>query len=126
MILAPFLCLVIGLHDADGPLYCATGEKIRVAGVQAPDYESAEPCRTGRAGYVCSDRQAERSKRLVAPIVLNRTLRCQPVGKSYSRIVARCTLPDGRDLSCAIIAAGAATRWDSYWRRYRMPNCPRR
>jgi endonuclease YncB( thermonuclease family) len=44
-------------------------------------------------------------------------------GTSYSRVVARCTLPDGRSLSCAILAAGAAVRWDSYWRRYLMGEC---
>ena len=41
----------------------------------------------------------------------------------YSRVVARCRCADGRDLSCAILAAGAATSWNSYWRRHRMPGC---
>jgi len=55
--------------------------------------------------------------------VLNRTLTCQPMGKSYNRVVARCTLPDGRSLSCAAIAASAAVRWDRYWRQYKMGEC---
>jgi hypothetical protein len=25
--------------------------------------------------------------------------------------------------TCALIAAGAATRWDSYWRKYKMGGC---
>jgi endonuclease YncB( thermonuclease family) len=48
---------------------------------------------------------------------------CQPQGKSYSRVVAPCKLPDGRCLSCAALASGAAVRWGSYWRRYRMGDC---
>lgn len=43
--------------------------------------------------------------------------------QSYQRVVARCTLPDGRSLSCATIAAGAAVRWDRYWRQYGMGEC---
>lgn len=127
MIVAPtvFICQVVSVHDGDGPIRCASGVKIRVAGIQAPDYECAEPCRERHPGYVCSDRLADRSRAIVTRMVLKRTLTCQPVGKSYSRVVARCRFPDGRDLSCAILAAGAASRWDSYWRRYRMPACPR-
>ncbi len=125
MMLAPFTCQVVAVHDGDGPIKCANGIKIRVAGIQAPDYENAEPCRTGRAGYVCSDTQADRSRIIVTRMVMGRTLACVPVGTSYSRIVARCRFADGRDLSCAILAAGAATRWESYWLRYRMGNCAR-
>lgn len=120
---AAFPCTVIRVHDGDGPLWCRQGPKVRIAGVQAPDFESASPCRTGRADYVCSDAKARASRRIVEALVLNKTLRCQPVDRSYSRVVARCTLPDGRSLSCATIAAGAAVRWDRYWRRYKMGGC---
>lgn len=124
--LPAFTCDVVRVHDGDGPLWCRTGEKIRVAGIQAPDFESAEPCRrpaARRTSYTCDDRAADRSQRIVAGLVLGKRLVCQPQGKSYNRIVARCTLPDGRSLSCAAIAAKAAVRWDSYWRRYRMGEC---
>lgn len=106
---AAFPCTVFRVHDGDGPLWCRQGPKIRVAGIQAPDFESATPCRA--------------SRRTVERLVLNKMLRCQPVDRSYSRVVARCTLPDGRSLSCATIAAGAAVRWDRYWRRYKMGKC---
>jgi hypothetical protein len=52
---AAIACDVIRVHDGDGPLWCRSGEKIRVAGVQAPDFTSAEPCRNHRAGYVCDN-----------------------------------------------------------------------
>ncbi|MEG3086076.1 hypothetical protein U1739_01780 [Sphingomonas sp. PB4P5] len=120
---SPFSCQVIRVHDGDGPLWCKNGIKVRVAGVQAPDFENAEPCRRGKPAYVCSDVRAVRSQRIVEKLTLNRSMTCQPVAKSYQRVVARCTLADGRSLSCAVIAAGAAVRWDSYWRRYRMGDC---
>ncbi|MBB4154133.1 endonuclease YncB(thermonuclease family) [Sphingomonas jinjuensis] len=121
-----FTCEVVRVHDGDGPLWCRSGEKVRVAGIQAPDFASAEPCRrpaARRAAYTCDDRAAVRSRDIVARLTLGRRISCQPVDQSYSRIVARCTLPDGRSLSCAAIAAGAAVRWDRYWRRYRMGEC---
>lgn len=122
----PFDCTVTRVHDGDGPLWCSNGIKVRVAGIQAPDFESAEPCHrqgASRANYTCDDAAADRSQRTVERLVLHQTMRCQPVGMSYKRVVARCTLADGRSLSCAVIAAGAAVRWDRYWRQYHMGEC---
>lgn len=121
--LPPFTCEVVRVHDGDGPLWCRNGRKIRVAGIQTPDFTSAQPCRTHRAGYVCDDRAAAASQRVASRLTLRKRLTCQPVDRSYKRVVARCTLPDGRSLSCAMLAAGAATRWDTYWRRYKMGEC---
>ena len=46
-----FACAAIGLHDADGPIYCATGEKIRLAGVAARELDGScrpdQPCPPG-------------------------------------------------------------------------------
>ncbi|SFP98877.1 thermonuclease family protein [Sphingomonas rubra] len=122
----PFVCQVVRVHDGDGPLWCRSGEKVRVAGIQAPDFANAAPCRrpaARRAAYTCDDAAATRSRRVVERLTLNQRLTCRPVDRSYRRIVARCTLPDGRSLSCATIAAGAANRWNTYWRRYRMGEC---
>jgi len=124
--LPPFVCEVVKVHDGDGPLWCRSGQKVRVAGIQAPDFEIAEPCRrpaARRATYACDNAAAERSLQIVSRLTLSQRLVCQPVGTSYKRVVALCTLPDGRSLSCATIAAGAAVRWDSYWRRYKMGEC---
>ncbi|WP_226341787.1 thermonuclease family protein [Sphingomonas sp. NIC1] len=124
--LPPFECEVVRVHDGDGPLWCRSGEKVRVAGIQAPDFEDAAPCRrpaARRTAYTCNDVAARRSQQIVSRLTLGRRLICQPTGRSYSRIVARCTLPDGRSLSCAAIAAGAAVRWDRYWREYGMGEC---
>ena len=124
--LPPFTGEVVRVHDGDGPLWCRTGQKVRVAGIQAPDFKNAVPCRRAavrRAAYTCDDVAAERARLVVSRLTLGRRLTCQPVGTSYSRIVARCTLPDGRSLSCAAIAAGAAVRWARYWRQYGMGEC---
>ena len=120
---ASFACHVVKVHDGDGPIWCANGIKVRVAGVQAPDYEDTTPCREHRAEYTCSDAEADRSRDITVSIVLHKTMTCQPVGKSYKRVVARCTLEDGRSLSCALIAHGAAVKWDRWWRKYHMGVC---
>ena len=122
----PFICQVVKVHDGDGPIWCLNGRKVRIAGVQAPDFESAAPCRDRRriaGNYTCDDAAARQSQRIVEQLTLNQRLQCSPVDRSYARVVARCTLSDGRSLSCATIAAGAAVRWLSYWRRYRMGAC---
>lgn len=122
----PFVCDVIKVHDGDGPIWCRNGIKVRVAGVQAPDFESASPCRRPKAQrlhYTCDDRAARVSQRIGERLTLHKRMTCQPVDRSHQRVVARCTLPDGRSLTCATIAAGAAVRWDSYWRRYKMGDC---
>lgn len=124
--LPPIICEVVHVHDGDGPLWCANGVKIRVAGIQAPDFEDADPCKTGRAEFVCSNAQAERSRLIVERLTLHLTLTCEPLGKSYARIVARCRFSDGSDLACTIIAAGAAVRWEKYWHRDHLPECPRK
>lgn len=123
IITAAFICLFTRVHDGDGPLWCQNGIKVRMAGVQATDFENAEPCRRGKTAYVCSDDWAPRGQRIVERLTLHRSMTCQPAGKLYQRVVARRTLPDGRSLSYAVIAAGADTRWDSYWRRYRTGEC---
>lgn len=119
----PFTCEVVKVWDGDGPIHCANGAKIRVAGVQAPDFTSAEPCRKRRRGYVCNDAKAIAAKRVAESLTLGKRLVCQPVDRSFQRIVARCTLPNGNSLSCSLIARGAGTKWQTYWTRYRMGDC---
>ena len=123
---APFTCVVVRVHDGDGPLWCASGITVRIAGVQAPDYEDAEPCRRAgarRANHTCDTVAADRGQQIVERLVLRQTLMCQPVAMSYARRVARCTLADRRSLSCAVIATGAAVRWDQYCWQYRIGAC---
>ncbi|HXH16084.1 MAG TPA: hypothetical protein VNJ10_08110 [Sphingomonas sp.] len=73
-----------------------------------------------RVNYRCDNAAAQRSPQIVRRLVLHKTLQCEALGKSYSRVVVRSTLPDGRSLSSAAIASGAAVRWDRSYRQYRM------
>lgn len=119
----PFVCQVVKAHDADGPLWCKNGIKVRVAGVQAPDWKKASPCRQRKPGYVCDDAKARASKRIAEQLVLDQRLNCKPVDRSWKRVVARCWLPNGNSLSCSLIARGAGTKWQTYWRKYKMGGC---
>ena len=118
----PFTCKVLTVHDGDGPFHCANGVSVRLAGVQAPDFEDAAPCREGRAEYVCSDVAASRSRDAMRRLIEGRTMECVAEGRSYHRTVATCTL-DGKDLSCLAIANGIAVRWLRYDRAGRLLRC---
>ena len=109
-------CEVASVADAD-TLRCANGTRVRIAGIEANERKG------GCHLPVCPPLPAARAKPIAERLVLRKTLKCQPVGTSYRRTVARCTLPDGRSLSCALIASGAAVKWPSYWRRYNMGEC---
>jgi endonuclease YncB( thermonuclease family) len=119
---APFVCTVTRVHDGDGPIWCKEGPKIRLAGIQAPDFERTEPCRRRKPGYVCSDVRARASQRIVSRMVLHRRLSCVAVDRSYQRVVATCRI-GGADLACAIVRAGAADWWPAYVRRYKLGRC---
>jgi hypothetical protein len=74
---APFVWVVVRVHDGDGLLWCRSGQKIRVASIQAPDFTSAEPCRrpdSRRANYTCDDQAATRSQQIVSRLVLGKQL----------------------------------------------------
>ena len=50
-------------------------------------------------------------------------LQCEVTGKSYKRLTAWCSLPNGRDLSCLAIKAGVAARWERYDSKGRPVGC---
>jgi endonuclease YncB( thermonuclease family) len=48
-------------------------------------------------------------------LVRGETLACTAVNTDrYGRTVIRCTLPDGRDLGCAMVQSGTAADWPKY------------
>lgn len=112
---ASFTCAVIQVHDGD-TFRCADGTRVRVAGVDANEMN-------GTCHNVCAPMSAVKARDYAAGLILHQRIACQPVGTSYKRVVARCTLPDGRSLSCALLAHGAAVRWDRYWKQYKMGRC---
>jgi len=55
------------------------------------------------------------AKAALARLTSGAELRCEVKGGDrYGRIVARCDLPDGRDLACAMVAGGWARDWPRY------------
>jgi hypothetical protein len=122
---APFTCVVIRVHDGDGPLWCRSGQKIRVAGIQAPDFTSAEPCRRPdrrRANYTCDDQAAARSQQIVSRLVLGKRLTCLPMGgvTSVWLPAVRCrmggryhALPSRPERPCGGIGTGGSMAWAS-------------
>lgn len=112
--IAPFLCLVVSVTDAD-TVRCADGTRVRLAAINAR--ESDGSC---RRGMVCPIMPPARAKAIVSAMVLGKRLTCIPRGKSWSRIVSDCRFQNGRRVSCDIAATGAAA-WEPTWAaRYSM------
>jgi endonuclease YncB( thermonuclease family) len=124
-----FECTPTAVYDGDGPIWCAEGPRIRVAGIAAREMDGT--CRTNQP---CPDASPERSRdhlaRLVGTHVGRRpeghilvkgpTMRCQSEGNGVgSRTAAWCVSPIGGDLSCSMVQSGAALRWDRYWHAHR-------
>ena len=105
----------VAVHDGDSFTVLSPSGlfKIRLRGVQAPDFAKSSPCVTHRPGYVCDDRLAAASRDNLAWIIGKR-IECAPTGRSWKRVEAWCWV-EGRDLSCFQISTGGAVRWDAYW-----------
>jgi endonuclease YncB( thermonuclease family) len=124
-----FICTPTAVWDGDGPVWCAEGPRLRLAGIAAREHDG-----TCRANQPCPPASAEAARdALVALLggaraslptghvrVVGSTLTCRSVGGAGgNRTAAWCVLPDGRDLSCAMVRTGTVLRWDRYWRPHR-------
>ena len=124
-----FACTPVAVWDGDGPIWCAEGPRVRIAGVAAREMDG-----TCRANQPCPPVGAldarDRLVRLlggkkgVRPdghiIVRSATMTCRSDGSAGgSRTAAWCTSPSFGDLSCAGVHAGGAVRWLRYWRNHR-------
>lgn len=124
-----FTCTPTAVWDGDGPIWCAEGPKIRIAGVAAREID--ESCRPGQpcpavSGLDARDRLVglfggAKGKlptghiRVRAPVMT-----CLSEGNAKGdRTAAWCRSPTVGDLSCAVVAAGGAVRWPRYWRDHR-------
>jgi endonuclease YncB( thermonuclease family) len=95
---AVFLCASPGVIDGD-TLRCQDGTGVRVWGIQAPErHEPAGPAAT----------------RAMTNITRGVDLRCEPKGRSYERVVARCWTPAGRDIAAEMVDQGHAVDWPRY------------
>jgi len=124
-----FTCTPTRVWDGDGPLWCAEGPRIRVSGIAAR--ESDGTCRSNQPCPAASaDAARDELVRLVGRptgrsreghiLVNGPALHCTSVGPAGGvRTAAWCTLPDGRDLSCAMVSSKTVLPWERYWKGHR-------
>ena len=124
-----FVCTPTAVWDGDGPVWCREGPKLRLAGVAAREHD--ESCR-GNQPCPAASGQAARDAlvRLLGGakgtrpeghiLVAGPRLTCLSNGSAGgTRTAAWCTLPDGRNLSCAMVKTGTALRWARFDREGR-------
>lgn len=121
-----FICTPVAVWDGDGPIWCAEGPKIRLAGIATREID--ETCRDGHpcpraSGVAARDhlvRLIGRQRGLAKTghiQVRGPALTCRSDGSAGgSRTAAWCTHPRTGDLSSAMVRSGFALRWDRYWR----------
>jgi micrococcal nuclease len=98
---ALILCATLFVIDGD-TLVCA-GEKIRLWGIDAPDFA----CR-GRLNCRQDKTAAAQSRNALVRLTADTEVHCRPLEKDrYGRTVARC-YARGVDLGCAMIRQGHA------------------
>ncbi len=121
-----FTCTPVRVWDGDGPIWCAEGPRIRLAGIAAREMDG-----TCRPNHPCPDADAVEARDALARLVGTPTgrsrqghvlvrgpaMRCVSQGEGKgSRTSAWCVSPRSGDLSCAMVRDGWALRWDRYWR----------
>lgn len=94
------LILSVGIHVHDGDTIGRGKDRIRIWGIDAP--ELSEP--GGKA-----------SRDHLRALIAGQALACTMIERDrYGRRVMRCTLPNGADLACQMVAAGHAEDWPRY------------
>ncbi|WP_414713374.1 hypothetical protein [Sphingomonas sp.] len=124
-----FTCTPTRAWDGDGPIWCAEGPRVRLAGIAAREVDGS--CKPGHpclkvGGAVSRDRLVALlgGARGKSPeghvLVRGPALQCRSNSRSGgSRTAAWCTAPRVGDLSCAMLRTGTVERWDRYWRGHR-------
>lgn len=124
-----FTCTPTHVWDGDGPIWCAEGPKVRLAGIAAREMDG-----TCKPGHPCPDASATAARNGLANLLgkvtgtastghlLVKGPRLQCVsegGAGGKRTAAWCSSPVHGDISCAMVKAGLAMRWAKYWRAHR-------
>lgn len=127
--LALFICTPIAVYDGDGPVWCAEGPKIRLAGIAAREMDG-----TCRDNQPCPTVSAKQSRDYLVSLVGKRTgslatghitvvgpaMRCISTGSAGGgRTGAWCDSPKVGDLSCVMVKAGMALRWERFWKKHK-------
>lgn len=123
---ALFLCTPTAVYDGDGPVWCAEGPRLRLAGIAAREADgtcrSNQPCPRATAAQA-RDALVDllggpRGRLPTGHVVVQAApMRCRSTGSAGgNRTAAYCVTAQGRDLSCAMVATGTVLRWARYWR----------
>jgi endonuclease YncB( thermonuclease family) len=108
-----FSCVVQYVTDGD-TFRCSNGTRIRLSSIDTPEMPGS--CRQGR---VCAPGNPYAAKAALERLIGGRTVQCQPVGMSYGRVAAWCSV-GGMDLSCAMVRGGYAIRLPKLDRERRL------
>ncbi len=121
-----FTCTPTHVWDGDGPVWCAEGPHLRIAGIAAREMDGT--CRTNQPCPAASAIEARDAliqlmggaRGTISTghvVVRGPRLTCRSEGGAGgNRTAAWCRLPSGTDLSCAMINTGTVLRWDRYWK----------
>lgn len=124
-----FTCTPTHVYDGDGPIWCAEGPHVRIAGIAAREMDGTcrdnQPCPAASAieardALVDLFGGARGTIGTGHVVVRGPTMTCLSEGSAGgTRTAAWCTFLSGQDLSCAMVATGTVLRWDRYWRGHR-------
>lgn len=124
-----FQCTPTRVWDGDGPVWCAEGPRVRVAGIAAR--ESDGSCRSNQP---CPAATAELARDALVAVVgtprgvgpeghvllAGPTMTCRSDGSAGgSRTAAWCVSPRSGDISCAMVRTRTVLTWPRYWRGHR-------
>ena len=132
-----FRCTPTRVSAGDGPLRCAEGQRVKLAGIAVREVDGRcranQPCpdaspQAARAALVRLVSAAAPPAPAQAPPpagkarydrVSGPALSCTSTGWAGGRRVgAWCVSPVAGDLSCAMVASGTALPWPAYWRSH--------
>jgi endonuclease YncB( thermonuclease family) len=116
MILLPLLAIVgvvTSVHDGD--TFRIGRTSIRLQGIDANELD-------GSCHNNCAAMSGAEARDYLANLALGQEVTCDETGTSYKRVTAWCSV-GGVDLSCEMVQAGAAIRWDRYDRGGRLIAC---
>ncbi|WP_422921360.1 hypothetical protein [Sphingomonas donggukensis] len=124
-----FRCTPTRVWDGDGPVWCAEGPRLRIAGIAAREANG-----TCRSNQPCPSATAEQARDALVAVVGTRrgvareghilvngpTMTCRSDGGARgSRTAAWCTSPRSGDVSCAMVQSRTVLVWQRYWRDHR-------
>ena len=101
---------IASVHDGDTVRLCS-GERVRIANIDAPELPDSPKCRDRRRQGWCDTRLAIESRDALRDMLRQGEPRLQRQGVDrYGRTLARLSV-NGRDVGETLVSAGLARRW---------------